>query len=85
MEEVPPGKQIKVTVRPLSGGSFTLDVFENDFVLSVKEMYGKKSNINVDTMRFVSTGKQLENDKRLSDYNIKDGTVIHMIITLRGC
>ena len=84
-EEVPPGNPIKVTVRPLEGDSFTLDVFENDFVLSVKEKYGKKSNIKVDEMRFIYAGKQLEDEERLSYYNIIDGTVIHMVMRLRGC
>ena len=35
--------------------------------------------------RLVFAGKQLQDDKVLSDYNIADGTTIHMTLRLGGC
>ena len=47
-------------------------------------MLSKKNGIPVDVMRGVYTTKQLEIDKRLSDYGMQDESNVFLILRLKG-
>lgn len=56
------------------------DLHENDKVKNLKIKIEEKTQIPPDRQRLIYQGKQLKDDQEmLSDYNIKDDTVIHMV------
>ena len=38
----------------------------------------------IEQIRLIFGGKQLADDQQISDYNLKAGSTIHMVLQLRG-
>lgn len=52
-------------------------------MLEVKQALQEKEGIQVDQIRLIFSGKQLADDKTLTDYNVTAGGTIHMVLQLR--
>jgi hypothetical protein len=52
--------------------------------MDVKHELQEKEGIQVDQIRLIFSGKQLADDKTLEDYGVVPGSVIHMVLQLRG-
>jgi len=75
---------IQIFVKTLLGKTITLDVNSHDTIDTIKQQIFLRQGINQSSQRLIFAGKQLEDFKTLSDYQIKNFTTIHLVLRLKA-
>jgi ubiquitin len=73
----------QIFVKTLTGQTITLDVSDTDKIGDIKKKIQAKQQIPWDQQRLIFSGKELEDNKQVQDYDIDKASTLHLVIRLK--
>ncbi|KAI9299367.1 ubiquitin-related domain-containing protein [Cunninghamella echinulata] len=73
-----------IKVKTLTGKEIEIDIEPNDTISRIKERVEEKEGIPPPQQRLIYGGKQMADDMTAAHYNITGGSVLHLVLALRG-
>ena len=64
--------------------TITLDITSDETIYNIKKIIEEKQEILCERQRIIFAGKQLNDNKTLSDYNISKNSTLHLMSRIRG-
>jgi ubiquitin len=71
------GSGFHLSILTLTGKTFTLFLQADDTICVLKQAIQDSEGIPPDQQRLIFAGKQLEDDRTISDYDIPTGSTLH--------
>jgi len=73
-----------IKVKTLTGKEIEIDIEPTDRVERIKERVEEKEGIPPPQQRLIFSGKQMNDEKTAADYKVSGGSVLHLVLALRG-
>lgn len=75
---------MNINIKSLTGKIIKMNVKETDTINQIKERIQEMEGIEPDQQRMIFQGSLLTNDTKISDTKIVSGSVLHIVLALRG-
>merc|ERR1711890_136392 len=76
--------KIQIKVKTLTGKETEVDIEPDTKIESIKDQIEEKEGIPPLQQRLIFSGKQMSDEKTATDYKIRCGSVLHLVLALRG-
>ncbi|XP_006897258.1 PREDICTED: NEDD8-like [Elephantulus edwardii] len=73
-----------IKVKTLTGTKIEIDIEPTDKVERIKELVEEKEGIPPQQQQLIYSGEQMNDEKTAADYKILGGSVLHLVLALRG-
>ena len=77
-------RHIQINIVTLQGDVYHFFIVDTLSVEELKEIIQNEQGILIDEQRLILEGSQLNDSQLLKDYDIRDGSTIHLVLRLRG-
>ena len=75
---------MRITIKDIYGGVNVIETSPKETIDSIMKKTQDMTGIPICQQRLICNGRQLVKDRTLADYNIQDGSVIHLVLKLIG-
>ena len=75
---------MQIKVKTLTGKEIDIDVDSHTKVERIKDRIEEKEGIPPSQQRLIFSGKQMSDEKTAAYYKIEAGSVLHLVLALRG-
>jgi len=73
-----------IKVKTLTGKEIELDIDSDHKISRIKEKVEEQSGVPPPQQRLIFGGRQMPDEKCAKDFNILAGSVLHLVLALRG-